>query len=193
MKPETSHRQDREQLYKRMKQLIINNLKIKTMAKYKLIKRTNPLKKDAPPKWYATPNSESPLSGKAMTRAATANTTMAPIEMEASLELLAKIVPQQLQQGHTVKIPGLGTFRTTFKSDGVENINDFRANSMIKNARIVFTPSKELRESVLNGLTFEDGGVLENDISYASLADYRLAKSTPPEGGGGGEDRPEIE
>ena len=64
---------------------------------------------------------------------------------------------------------------------------------MIKNARIVFTPSKELRESVLNGLTFEDGGVLENDISYASLADYRLAKSPPPEGGGGGEDRPEIE
>ena len=163
------------------------------MAKYKLIKRTNPLKKDAPPKWYATPNSESPLSGKAMTRAATANTTMAPIEMEASLELLAKFVPQQLQQGHTVKIPGLGTFRTTFKSDGVENINDFRANSMIKNARIVFTPSKELRESVLNGLTFEDGGVLENDISHASLADYRLAKSTPPEGGGGGQDRPEIE
>ena len=46
---------------------------------------------------------------------------------------------------------------------------------------------------MLNGLTFEDGGVLENDISYASLADYRLAKSTPPEGGGGGEDRPEIE
>ncbi len=165
------------------------------MAKYKLIKRTNPLKKDAPPKWYATPNSESPLSGKAMTRAATANTTMAPIEMEASLELLAKFVPQQLQQGHTVKIPGLGTFRTTFKSDGVENINDFRANSMIKNARIVFTPSKELRESVLNGLTFEDGGVLENDISYASLADYRLAKSGSSEGGGGGgeDDRPVIE
>lgn len=165
------------------------------MAKYKLIKRTNPLKKDAPPKWYATPNSESPLSGKAMTRAATANTTMAPIEMEASLELLAKFVPQQLQQGHTVKIPGLGTFRTTFKSDGVENINDFRANSMIKNARIVFTPSKELRESVLNGLTFEDGGVLENDISYASLADYRLAKSGSPEGDGGGgeDDRPVIE
>ena len=54
-------------------------------------------------------------------------------------------------------------------------------------------PSKELRESVLSGLTFEDGGVLENDISYASLVDYRLAKSTPPEGGGGGEDRPEIE
>lgn len=108
--------------------------------------------------------------------AATANTTTAPIEMEASLELLAKFVPQQLQQGHTVKIPGLGTFRLTFKSDGVEDINSFRANSMIKNVRIVFTPSKELRESVLSGLTFEDGGVLEDDISYASIADYRWPK-----------------
>lgn len=111
--------------------------------------------------------------------------------MEASLELLAKFVPLQLQQGHTVKIPGLGSLRLTFKSDGVENINDFRANSMIKNARIIFTPSKELRESVLSGLTFEDGGVLENDISYASLADYRLAKNPPANDGG--DDRPEIE
>ena len=115
------------------------------MAKYKLIKKVNPQKRQEPGKWYATPKSETPLSGKAMTCAATANTTTAPIEMEASLELLAKFVPQQLQQGHTVKIPGLGTFRLTFKSDGVEDINSFRANSMIKNVRIVFTPSKELR------------------------------------------------
>ena len=126
-----------------------------------------------------------------MTHAATANTTTAPIEMEAALELLAKFVPQQLQQGHTVKIPGLGTFRLTFKSDGVEDINSFRANCMIKNARIVFTPSKELRESVLSGLSFEDGGVLENDISYASLADYRMAKGAPA-GGGDSESPGEI-
>ena len=158
------------------------------MAKYKLIKKVNPQKRQEPGKWYATPKSETPLSGKAMTCAATANTTTAPIEMEASL---AKFVPQQLQQGHTVKIPGLGTFRLTFKSDGVEDINSFRANSMIKNVRIVFTPSKELRESVLSGLTFEDGGVLEDDISYASIADYRLAKGVP-EGGGDSESPGEI-
>ena len=161
------------------------------MAKYKLIKRTNPMKKSDPPKWYATPKSETPLTGKAMTRAATANTTTAPIEMEASLDLLAKFVPQQLRQGHTVKIPGLGSLRLTFKSDGVEDINNFRSGSMIKNARIIFTPDKELRDSVINGLTFEDGGVLDNDISYASLADYRLAKGAP-EGGGDTESPDEV-
>lgn len=52
------------------------------MAKYKLIKKVNPQKRQEPGKWYATPKSETPLSGKAMTCAATANTTTAPIEME---------------------------------------------------------------------------------------------------------------
>ncbi len=156
-------------------------------ARYKLSKRPHPLKKNEPPKWYASPNSNEPLTGKAMTRAATANTTTAAVEMESALELLAKFVPGQLQQGHTVKLPGLGTFRLTFKSEGVENINDFRANLMIKNPRILFTPSKEFRESVVKGLTFTDGGVLEDGISYASLADYRKAKGlTGGEGGGEG-------
>lgn len=147
------------------------------MAKYKLIRKKNPQKKNEPAKWYATPCSETPLSGKAMTKAATANTTVAPIEMEASLELLAKYIPQQLQQGHTVKIPGVGTFRLLFRSEGVDKVDDFRPGTMIKDARVGFIPDKGFRENVLNGLTFEDGGVLENDISYASIADYRKAKN----------------
>lgn len=157
-------------------------------ANYKLIKKRDPQKKDGTPKWYATPRSNAPLTGKAMTRAATANTTTAPVEMEAALELLAKFLPGQLQQGHTVKIPGLGSFRLTFKSEGVDNVEDFRANTMIKNPRILFTPSKELRESVLNGLTFAESGVLENGISYASLADYRVAKAGSGGSGGQGGD-----
>ncbi|WP_235655824.1 HU family DNA-binding protein [Prevotella heparinolytica] len=150
---------------------------------YKLVQRKNPLKKDEPAKWYATPNSAKPLSPKALTRAATANTTTAPIELEAAMELLAAFIPQQLQQGHTVNVPGLGSFRLTFKSDGVEDIDKFNAGQMIKSPRIVFTPAKELREKTLQGLSFENSGVLENKINYASLADYRKAKGLPAPGG----------
>ena len=150
---------------------------------YKLVQRKNPLKKDEPAKWYATPNSAKPLSPKALIRAATANTTTAPIELEAAMELLAAFIPQQLQQGHTVNVPGLGSFRLTFKSDGVEDIDKFNAGQMIKSPRIVFTPAKELREKTLQGLSFENGGVLENKINYASLADYRKAKGLPAPGG----------
>lgn len=154
---------------------------------YKLVQRKNPLKKDEPAKWYATPNSAKPLAQKALTRAATANTTTAPIELESAMELLAAFIPQQLKQGHTVNVPGMGTFRLTFKSDGVEDINKFNAGQMIKSPRIVFTPAKELKEGVLQGLSFENGGVLEAGINYASLADYRKAKGLPtPAPGGSG-------
>ncbi|RRD88835.1 hypothetical protein EII33_11230 [Bacteroides heparinolyticus] len=154
---------------------------------YKLVQRKNPLKKDEPAKWYATPNSAKPLSPKALTRAATANTTTAPIELESAMELLAAFIPQQLQQGHTVNVPGMGSFRLTFKSDGVEDINKFNAGQMIKSPRIVFTPAKELKEKTLQGLSFENSGVLENKINYASLADYRKAKGLPtPAPGGSG-------
>ncbi|VFB13087.1 DNA-binding protein [Bacteroides heparinolyticus] len=109
---------------------------------YKLVKKKNPLKKDDPAKWYAVPNSARPLAQKAMTRAATENTSTAPIELESAMELLAAFIPQQLQQGHTVNVPGLGTFRLTFKSEGVEDINLFNAGLMIKSPRVVFTPPK---------------------------------------------------
>ncbi len=149
---------------------------------YKLVQRKNPLKKDEPAKWYATPNSARPLAQKALTRAATENTTTAPIELEAAMELLAAFIPRQLQQGHTVSVPGLGTFRLTFKSEGVEDINQFNAGQMIKSPRIIFTPAKELREKTLLGLRFENGGVLEAGVNYATLADYRKAKGLPAPG-----------
>lgn len=146
------------------------------MYKYKLVKKINPQDKAAPKKWYTIPISEVPQTVKAMTRAATENTTTAPIEMEAALELLRRHARQQLQQGHTVRVGDLGTIRVSFKSDGVEDITDFNAGAMIKNPRIIFTPSKEFRESVLQGIQFQNAGVLDEGISYASLSDYKKAK-----------------
>ena len=166
------------------------------MYKYKLVKRGNPQNENAPKKWYASPLSETAQDVKAMTRAATENTTVAPKEMEAALELLGNYARQQLLQGHTVRLGDLGTLRITFQSEGVESITDYQASSMIKNPRILFTPSKEFRESVINSLQFENGGVLENDVNYASLADCKKAKgitggtTTEPGGSSGGGTEP---
>ena len=166
------------------------------MYKYKLVQRSNPLVKGSPKKWYASPLSEAAQTVKAMTRAATENTTVAPKEMEAALELLGNYARQQLLQGHTVRLGDLGTLRITFQSEGVESITDYQASSMIKNPRILFTPSKEFRESVINSLQFENGGVLEDDVNYASLADYKKAKgitggtTTEPGGSSGGGTEP---
>lgn len=157
------------------------------MYKYKLIQRNNPIDKLASKKWYAIPISELPQSVKAMTRAATANTSTAPIEMEAALDLLGKYACQQLQQGHTIRVGDLGTLRMSFKSEGVEDINQFNAGTMIKNARIIFTPSREFRDNVLQGIQFQNSGVLENGINYASMADYKRAKGIEGANTGGSE------
>lgn len=163
------------------------------MYKYKLVKRKHPGNPDAPKKWYATPLSASPQSVKVMTRVATENTTLAPKELEAALELLGNYARQQLLQGHSVKVGDLGTLRITIQSEGVEDITQYNPQTMIKGARILFTPSKEFREAVINNLQFENGGVLDGDVNYASLADYKRAKgisggttTEPEEPGGGG-------
>ena len=128
-----------------------------------------------------------------MTRVATENTTLAPKELEAALELLGNYARQQLLQGHSVKVGDLGTLRITIQSEGVEDITQYNPQTMIKGARILFTPSKEFREAVINNLQFENGGVLDGDVNYASLADYKRAKgitggttTEPEEPGGGG-------
>lgn len=151
------------------------------MQKYKFIQRANPLKPEEAKKWHATPMTEKAMDVKAMTRAATENTSTAPIEMESALELFGKFAIQQLQQGHTIRVGNLGTLRVTFKSEGVDDIAKFNTTAMIKNVRVLFTPSKELREGVLNGLSFENGGVLENGVTYASVQSYFKAKGIKPE------------
>lgn len=155
---------------------------------YKLVrKNSEPAKKEEGlKKWYAVPKSSTAQTGKQMTKAATENTTVAPIEMEAALELLAKYVPKQIAQGHTVHIPGVGYLRLSFKSQGVEKIEDFNPAVMIRDAKLVFKPDEALRSAVLENLTFEDGGVLADGVDYASRKAYLLVANG--EGGASGED-----
>ena len=82
-----------------------------------------------------------------------------------------------------MKVPGLGTFRIAFKSAGVSDLADFNVSAMIKEPRILFTPEKGLRESVINNLTYENGGVLKDGVRYASVADYRLAMGEASDSG----------
>jgi len=143
--------------------------------KFNLVQKANPRQLDGDKKWYAVPSSESAMDGKAMTRAATANTSTSAIEMEAAMEYLAAFIPQQLLLGHSVKVPGLGSFRVSFKSKGVSDISTFNAGNMISDVRILFTPDKALRTSVINNLAFENGGVLKDGVRYASVTDYLKA------------------
>ena len=128
-------------------------------------------------KWYATTQSATPLSGKEMTRIATKNTTLAPIELQAALELLADFIPDQLLQGHTVTLPGLGYFRLTFKSKGADSVQTFDPKEMIYDVRPVFVPDKALRERIKKDIEFLDNVQVEMATARQFLFTARIKAS----------------
>lgn len=165
------------------------------MAKYRFRKIKSPLKKDDPGKWYGAPVTDNRLNTRAVCKLVTRNTTVAPTELESGLNLVCDAVPDLLKQGNSVQLGSLGTLRLSHSSDGVENIEDFNT-SMIKDIRVIFTPSKELMNAIKDGLTFENAGVTASGFTFASVQDYKNYEVTKREEGGGssdGGDRPEIE
>lgn len=161
---------------------------------YKLQRKKNPQKPDEPGKWYAVPKTGKAVKEKVMTRLATEDTTMADFELSSAAKLIGKFIHNQTLQGKKVHIPGLGSFRVSFGSEGVDDIMKFNTN-MIRNVKIVFLMDSDLRASILNDLSFENAGVDDEGVQYASLENYKEVKgltsgggSTPSEPDGDGED-----
>lgn len=162
------------------------------MAKFRFRKIKNPQKKDDQGKWYGAPVVGTRWDTRAVCKHVTRNTTIAPTELESGFNLVCDAVPVLLKQGDSVQLGSLGTLRLSFGSLGVDNIEDFNT-SMIKEARVIFTPSKELMNGIRDGLTFENAGVTASGFTFASVQDYKNFEVTKRTEGGGGDDRPEIE
>lgn len=159
------------------------------MAKYKLAFKKNPQKKDEPGKWYANPSVVNRLDTRAVCKVVTRNTTTAPTELESAFNLVCDGIPNELQQGNSVRLGELGTLRLSFGSAGVSSPELFDAANMMKNVKVIFTPSKELLTSIKNGLSFENVGIVEEGFTYPSLKayqEYKVAARKPGEGGSGG-------
>ena len=160
---------------------------------YKIQRKRNPQKPDEPGQWHAVPKTGSPVKEQFMTRLATEDTTVADIQLAAAAKLIGKFIYNQSIQGKRVRIPGLGSFRVSFGSEGVDDIMDFHTG-LIRNVKIVFTLDSDLRASILNDISFENAGVDDEGVQYASLENYKQVKGlsgdntqgggTPGTGGG---------
>ena len=113
--------------------------------------------------------------GSQRDRAATANTTTAPIELTAGLVHRPGYAISKLSKGEPVPLGEMGDLRITFRSKGVADINEFNPNTMIYEARLRFVPKRAFRNAIIQQITFENAGVLADGIDYASLAAYRKA------------------
>lgn len=164
-------------------------------VKYKLVQKKNPAKRNENGKWYAIPSTTNRLSTRAVCKVVTRGSTIYPTEAETTFNLVCDGVPHELQQGNSVQLGNLGWLRLSIASEGVDDIAQFDAGSMIKKVKVVFTPSKELMSAIKSGLEFENAGVVEAGFTFPSTKAYLEYKSTgklpvpsTPTGGGGEEE-----
>ena len=144
------------------------------MAKYKLVERRSNamVKNDPTKKFYAAPVTERAMPVAQFARLATTDSALSPGEMLAALEFFGQTAMQQLLQGHSVEVPGIGTLRISFSSKGVDKPEQFNARTMISNARIIFRPKPEVRNAIREGMYYENAGVRADGVDYASIAAY---------------------
>lgn len=154
-------------------------------AKYNLALRINPrsIGDNTEKLWYAVPAGKGTLDEDETARLAVVDTTLSKGEYKHVMEVSGDKLMPVILSDIGVTIGKLGKLRLSFGSTGAAEIKDFNAQTMIKNAKIVFTPSKEMKEA-LAGATFELEGIIENGIKYGSVESYRKAKE---ETGGSGE------
>ena len=69
--------------------------------------------------------------------------TVSRADVAAVLAELPGVMADYLAQGKSVRLDGLGTFRYTLDTDGVENREDFDFQKQVKAVRVQFTPTKE--------------------------------------------------
>ena len=69
--------------------------------------------------------------------------TVSRADVAAVLAELPGVMADYLAQGKSVRLEGLGTFRYTLDTDGVENREDFDFQKQVKAVRVQFTPTKE--------------------------------------------------
>ena len=130
-------------------------------------KRKNPTKPQEGDQWHAIPVTTNRLTTRSLCKVVTRNTTTAPTEAESTFNLVCDGIVHELQQGSSVQLGELGWLRLSFGSEGVEDLTQFDAASMIRNVKIIFTPSKNgrgrwqrrlLRMTPRHGTSHSEGG-----------------------------------
>ena len=115
--------------------------------KYKLIKRKNPQKREEEGKWYASPVNSGKVSQKEISNDIVALSSLSRGDVSNVIDNLLDTVPKYLLMGKSVNLGGLGTFRLSFSSKGVEKPEEFNTK-LIKGVKVIFTPSTELLEQI---------------------------------------------
>ncbi|WP_352421649.1 HU family DNA-binding protein [Proteiniphilum sp.] len=122
--------------------------------KYKLVQKANPLEPDTERKWYASPVKEGTINNYQLSKGIAGKSFLARGAVINVIENMVDEIPRYLIEGYSVNLNNFGTLRLSLSSEGVEQPEEFTPGN-IKNMRVVFTPSPELKKTLQN-IAFEE-------------------------------------
>lgn len=121
--------------------------------------------------YYARIAYSDPVDLKKLAESMQANCTVKYSDIVAVLTELGETMKNELLNSKPVKITGLGTFRLTLKSKGVNDIKLFNVQNCISGARVRFFP-----ESYKDQVLGKNVKPMLSGIKFAELQDYKSVK-----------------
>lgn len=155
------------------------------MIKYIIQGKKNPLKKTEI-KYYPQMAPSTPMTLAQIVKRVEKRSTVSSADVKAVLDALQYEVIEALENGNSVRLGDLGSFRLTMKSQGVETVAEAKKKGaqLIKKVNVQFTKSTTMRDTLTPQLL--DFSIQE-DIINASDGN---SSGNPGGGSGGGSEHP---
>ena len=108
--------------------------------------------------------------------------------IKAAWDAAGEVIRTWATEGHNVPLPGLGSMRFSVRSKSVQNIEDVKT-SLISARRVVFTPSKEVKDELQNtkiAITcYDKDGNIVKRVTSADTNDVEDPEGGDDNNGGG--------
>lgn len=114
---------------------------------YSVVKRQNPLDREGDSKYYASAEYGEEINVNALAKEISQSCTLTPADIVAVIESFLDKMPQYLKKSNRIRLNKFGIFKLSFSSVGHEKAEDVSSND-IKNLRVLFTPSAELKREL---------------------------------------------
>jgi predicted histone-like DNA-binding protein len=104
-------------------------------------------------KFYASASSNGELTLAAMTKRIEKMSTVSGADIRAVVYAMVDVMKDSLADGQIVRLGELGSLRVSVSSEG-KSIESEVTSSSISDARVIFTPGKDLKEMLMT-LSYE--------------------------------------
>ena len=109
--------------------------------------------------------------------------------IKAAWDAAGEVIRTWATEGHNVPLPGLGSMRFSVRSKSVQNIEDVKT-SLISARRVVFTPSKEVKDELqatkIAITCYDKDGNIVKRVTSADTNDVEDPEGGDDNGGGNG-------